>query len=194
MLFVVGLGNPGSEYAGTRHNVGFEVLALLAERFSFPSAKSQFGADIQKGKIGSTQALLVAPMTFMNLSGNAVGALLRYYKGSEADLLVVHDDLDFEPGMVRIKNSGGHGGHNGLRSIISHAGRNFARIRLGVGKPRRGSGADYVLGRIAVAERPLMDAAVRSATDAVELVANEGLQTAMNYFNRRRDSSDENTT
>jgi peptidyl-tRNA hydrolase, PTH1 family len=181
---VVGLGNPGREYARTRHNLGFEVVEKLAERHRFPDARVQMNALCARGSIGGAEVMLVRPQTYMNLSGDAVGALMRYLKIEPADVIVAHDELDFEPGLVRVKMGGGHGGNNGLRSIIGHIGREFARVRVGIGKPR-GDGADWVLSRVDSHTRGLLDEAIERASDAVELILEAGVAQAMNEVNRR---------
>lgn len=186
MHLVVGLGNPGREYEKTRHNVGFEVIEKLAGAGSFGSFKTQANARVAKGRIGGNEVLLVKPMTFMNLSGDAVGSLLHYYKLGPEALVVVHDELDFEPGVVRVKIGGGHGGHNGLKSIIAHVSRDFTRVRVGVGKPpSREAGADHVLSGFDKKERALIDEAVALAVQAVETILSLGIPAAMNEFNRR---------
>jgi PTH1 family peptidyl-tRNA hydrolase len=186
MHLVVGLGNPGREYEKTRHNVGFEVIDTLSGVGSFGGFKTQANARVAKGTIGGNEVLLVKPMTFMNLSGDAVGNLLRYYKLGPEALVVVHDELDFEPGVVRVKIGGGHGGHNGLKSIITHVSRDFTRVRVGVGKPpNREAGADHVLSGFDKKERALVDEAVALAVKAVKTILSEGLPAAMNEFNRR---------
>jgi peptidyl-tRNA hydrolase, PTH1 family len=184
MLFVVGLGNPGLKYRGTRHNVGFAVVERLAERYRFAGFRTFKKAEVSRGQIRGTTTLLIEPMTYMNLSGDAVGSILRYYKGEPSDVIVVHDDMDFDPGQVRIKKGGGDGGHNGLSSVSQHIGREFARVRLGIGKPE-GDGYDHVLSRFSSAELALVDDAVDQAADAVETVVAYGLERAMGRFNRR---------
>lgn len=191
MRLVIGLGNPGAEYRGTRHNVGFEVIARLAERHAFPASKAFKKAEVSRGHIEGQEVLLMQPMTYMNLSGDAVSAVMRYYKCEPADLIVVHDELDFEPGQVRVKRDGGHGGNNGLRSIIAHVGRDFPRVRVGIGKPPRGRGADHVLGRFSKLERVEIDEAIERACDAVEVVLSQGVQRAMNQYNQRSPSSED---
>ncbi len=190
MYLVVGLGNPGREYEKTRHNVGFEIVEELARGGGFGSWKSQANARVAKGVIGRSEVLLVRPMTYMNLSGDAVGSLLRYYKLGPEELVVVHDELDFEPGIVRVKTNGGHGGHNGLKSIIAHVGtREFTRVRVGVGKPPSAErGADHVLSGFDKRERGLVDEAVALAVKAVQKIVEDGAQAAMNEFNRREPS------
>lgn len=184
MRFVVGLGNPGREYVGTRHNLGFEVVDELARRHGYPAFRRFKNADVSRGEIAGQQVLLVKPLTYMNLSGDAVGAILGFYKGEASDVVAVHDELDFEPGVVRLKQGGGHGGNNGVRSLCSHIGRDFARVRLGIGKPR-GNGADHVLSRFTASERIAVDRAVEVAADAVEAILAEGMPRAMSRFNQR---------
>ena len=188
MLLVVGLGNPGREYDRSRHNVGFEVIEILGERHRFPEARSEKGALVAKGRIRDADVLLVRPTTYMNLSGDAVGAIARFYKVEPAEVVVAHDELDFELGQVRVKIGGGHGGHNGVRSVIAHLGRDFTRVRIGVGKPPAGvEGADWVLSKVDQSTRRILDEAAARAADAVESVLGDGVQKAMNLFNRREE-------
>lgn len=191
MWLVVGLGNPGTQYQGTRHNVGFEVIDYLAHHHPFETARRFKKAEVRRGAIDGHAALLAKPQTFMNLSGDAVGALARYYKIEPAAVVVVHDELDYSPGEVRLKSGGGPGGHNGLRSIIAHLGREFVRVRVGVGKPpssRRG--ADFVLSRFDKRARQQIDDAVMLAAEAVERTVGEGLSKAMNRINQRKPGGD----
>lgn len=187
MLFVVGLGNPGAKYEGTRHNVGFAVVERLTRRHGFGAFKQFGNAQVSRGRIRGETILLIQPMTFMNLSGDAVGSILRFYKGEPSEVIVVHDDMDFDPGQVRLKKGGGDGGHNGLKSISQHIGRDYARIRVGIGKPT-GEGYDHVLSRFPTAEQPLVTAAIEASADAVEMIVRDGLQRAMNRFNRKKEN------
>lgn len=193
MLFVVGLGNPGTEHVATRHNIGFEVVERLADRHGYPRPRRFKNADVYRGTIKGHDALLIRPLTYMNLSGDAVGSIVRYYKGEERDVIVIHDELDFEPGEVRVKLGGGHGGHNGVSSVASHLGRDFVRVRVGVGKPPAGRGANHVLSRFSALDRRLADDAVETSADAVEMIIDQGVQKAMNRYNRRpkKESGDE---
>jgi peptidyl-tRNA hydrolase, PTH1 family len=194
MWFVVGLGNPGREYAKTRHNVGFDVVDRLATRHRFSAVREMSGALTQKGRIFGQEVMLLQPQTYMNLSGDAVGAIVRFYKAEGESLIVVHDELDFEPGVVRMKVGGGHGGHNGLRSVISHMGDGFVRVRVGIGKPAsKEEGADHVLSRPDPTTRKLMEEAIDKAADAVELVIAEGVPKAMNQVNRNTPKETEAT-
>lgn len=187
MHLIVGLGNPGRQYDGTRHNIGFEVIDLLATRWKLPGPRDSHGAHVVRGAVEKHDVMLVKPQTFMNLSGDAVGALVRFYKADPREVIVVHDELDFSPGEVRLKAGGGHGGHNGLRSLAAHIGSDFARVRIGIGKPPPQGirGADYVLGKFSKAERALMDDAAIVAMDAVESILSTGIAAAMNRFNQR---------
>ena len=186
MWLLVGLGNPGRQYEGTRHNVGFDVVDHLAATHGFGRLKKwAANAEVVKGVLGSEEVVLVKPLTFMNLSGEAVGAVAGFYKVPLERLVVVHDELDFEPGVVRLKVGGGHGGHNGLRSIAAHLGAEFVRVRLGIGKPPSAQqGADYVLSRFDGASKPLIQQAVEQAASALETIVRDGVQLAMGRFNR----------
>ena len=186
---VVGLGNPGKQYARTRHNVGEEVAAVLASRHGGSLKTSRDHALVDDVRIGSKRVVLAFPTTFMNESGNAVAKLARRHgfvidEGFPA-LVVVHDELDLPPGAVRVKFGGGLGGHNGLRSITARTGtQDYVRVRLGVGKPTsKEQGANHVLSRIPPDERSILDVAVRIAADAVEKIVIDGVNAAMNQFN-----------
>jgi PTH1 family peptidyl-tRNA hydrolase len=187
MKLVVGLGNPGRPYAGTRHNVGFDVLDLLAERHRLDWESAPANALLAKWRVASV--LLAKPLTFMNLSGPAIGELLRFYKIDLSDLFVVVDDVNMELGRLRARPSGSAGGHNGLKSIIETFGtEDFARLRIGVG---RGDGrrdlADHVLAKFDPEERTIVAEAVGRAADATELFVAEGIEPVMNRFNRKED-------
>jgi PTH1 family peptidyl-tRNA hydrolase len=186
---VVGLGNPGQEFVGTRHNVGADVVALLAARHG-GQLKAEKGqqARLTQVKIDGATVALAVPTTYMNESGAAVRPLLRRFGiTAPEDLVIVHDELDLEPGTVRVKQGGGTAGHNGLKSIQSHVhSPDFVRIRVGIGKPPgRREGADHVLSRPPRAERELLEVAVVAAADAVELIARDGVDEAMNLLNGR---------
>ena len=189
MKLIVGLGNPGPRYRGTVHNVGFDVVDAVAGRrgVSFEAAP----ADALMARLRDVDggALLVKPLTFMNVSGEAVGALQRYFRIPVEDMLVVVDDISLPAGRLRVRRSGSAGGHNGLKSIIGALGsQEFARVRVGVGggEPRRDL-ADHVLGRFAADERPIIAEAVTRTADAAELFLAEGIAPVMNRFNRKED-------
>lgn len=135
MMLLVGLGNPGVQYAENRHNIGFMAIDHIHRRHGFPSWRSRFQADSANGMIGTRTCLLLKPMTFMNESGRAVGAAMRFYKLTPQQLVILHDDLDLKPGKIRLKQGGGHAGHNGLRSISAHIGDQYRRLRIGIGHP-----------------------------------------------------------
>ena len=187
MKLVVGLGNPGRTYDGTRHNVGFDVLDLLAGRHRLEWESAPADALIAKWRAESV--LLAKPLTFMNLSGYAVGDLLRFYKIDLPDLFVVVDDANLELGRLRARPSGSAGGHNGLKSIIAARGtEEFARLRVGVGRgDARRDLADHVLAKFDPDERTDVAEAVGRAADAAELFVAEGIEPVMNRFNRKED-------
>jgi peptidyl-tRNA hydrolase, PTH1 family len=182
---VVGLGNPGPEYAETRHNVGVRVVELLAARAGGGRfAKHKTNADVLEGRLAGRRAVLAVPRTYMNVSGGPVAGLLRYYGVAPTDLVVVHDDLDLGFGVVRLKQGGGEGGHNGLRSISTSIGtKDYLRVRVGIGRPPgRQDPADFVLKRFSGAERKELDFAVDLAADAAEALLQDGLEPAQNRF------------
>lgn len=187
MKLVVGLGNPGRRYSGTRHNVGFDVVDALATRHRADWESAP--ADALLAKWRSASALLAKPLTFMNLSGQAVGDLLRFYKIDLADLLVVVDDVNIEVGRLRARPNGSAGGHNGLTSTIELLGTgDFARLRVGVGRgDTRRDLADHVLAVFDPDERTIVAEMVDRAADAVELFVAEGIGPVMNRFNRKED-------
>ncbi|MBC03638.1 MAG: aminoacyl-tRNA hydrolase [Phycisphaerae bacterium] len=190
MKLVVGLGNPGPEYDRTRHNVGFEVVDRLARRHGDPLnevAKSRFSGLLLEAAIGDEKVLLLKPLTFMNLSGKSVAEAMRFYKMNPAeDLMVVVDDTAIECGAVKIKPGGGAGGHNGLSDVSRLLGTDeWPRLRIGIGKPGQIPLKNYVLGRFSPDQQPLIDSALDLATEAVASWTVNGLETAMNRFNRK---------
>jgi PTH1 family peptidyl-tRNA hydrolase len=187
-LLVVGLGNPGGEFADTRHNVGADTVALLAARHGTRLKSGRERALVADARIHGRRVALAFPQTYMNDSGLSVAALVRRHGVTELDrLLVVHDELDLPTGRLQVKEGGGIAGHNGLRSIRDHLhSTDFLRIRIGIGRPPgRREGADYVLGRPSKAERTEMDVLVEEAADAAEMIVGEGVAAAMNRFNQR---------
>ena len=191
-FLIVGLGNPGTKYSRTRHNVGFEAIELLATRLNATLKAGRdraLFAEVNATANAQTKHLLLAmPTTFMNESGNAVGPLARRYAISDPlKIIIVHDELDLEPGVVKIKSGGGLAGHNGLASITQHLKtQDFLRVRIGVGKPpSKEQGGDHVLSKIPARERELLDISVQVAADAVQLMVAEGLDAAMRNINAR---------
>jgi len=186
LKLVVGLGNPGRKYDGTRHNVGFDVLKLLAGRHRLEWESAPTDALIAKWRAASV--LLAKPLTFMNLSGLAIGELLRFYKIDLVDLFVVVDDANLELGRLRARPSGSAGGHNGLKSIIEALGtEEFARLRVGVGRGDARDLADHVLAKFDPDERTEVAEAADRAADAAELFVTDGIEPVMNRFNRKED-------
>ena len=186
-ILIAGLGNPGSEYRETRHNVGFMVLDRLAQRLPKKNFEEIHGCSSHylKGTYAGRALFLQKPETFMNLSGEAVAPLLRKEEIGTDGLLVIYDDMDLEVGKLRIRGRGSCGGHNGIRSIIETTGtENFARIRVGIGH-RTGNGADYVLSPFEEDEKPIIDKVLDAAADAVILILRRGLSQAMNEYNPR---------
>lgn len=182
---VVGLGNPGPEYAETRHNVGFRVVELLATRAGGGRfSKHRSNADVWEGRLAGRRVVLAKPRTYMNVSGGPVANLARYFSVPVEDIVVVHDELDLDFGVVRLKRGGGEGGHNGLRSITSSTGaREYLRVRFGIGRPPgRQDPADFVLKRFSGAENKELDLAVELAADAAEALLSDGLEPAQNRF------------
>ncbi len=185
---IVGLGNPGAQYEPTRHNAGFWFLDQLARQgnSSF-RLETKFHGEVAKVNLGGEPVWLLKPTTFMNRSGQAVGALTNYYKIDTSSILVAHDELDLPPGQLRLKQAGGHAGHNGLRDIISHCGKEFHRLRIGIGRPEQSGRpvADYVLGNPAKLEREQIDDAVDDAVRSIELIVQGEHAKAMNRLHSR---------
>ncbi|MFY0310038.1 aminoacyl-tRNA hydrolase [Leisingera sp. D0M16] len=176
MKLFVGLGNPGPKYERNRHNIGFMALDRIASDHGFSPWKSKFQALICEGNLGGEKVLLLKPQTFMNLSGQSVGEAMRFYKLTPADVVVLHDELDLAPGKARMKQGGGHAGHNGLRSIHSHIGADYARVRLGIGHPgHKDAVAGYVLRDFPKADEGWLDDLMRGISDgAAELARGDG--------------------
>jgi PTH1 family peptidyl-tRNA hydrolase len=185
---IVGLGNPGREFARTRHNVGEEVVTELARRRGDALKGGRNNALVAESRIGDERCVLAFPLTYVNESGQAVGALARRYRIDDPEhIVIVHDELDLPPTTVRVKAGGGLAGHNGLRSVAGHLGsHDFLRVRIGVGKPvSKERGADHVLSRLPKRQRELFDVAVQEAADAVESIVLDGVAKAMNTYNTR---------
>lgn len=191
MWLIAGLGNPGRRYENTRHNVGFRVIDELQRRHMQSGYQTKFGGETVTGLINNTRVLLIKPMEFMNKSGFAVQRAAQFHDVSPEEILVVHDELDLPPARLRLKSGGGHGGNNGLRSIVDQLGsKDFLRIRLGIGKPQKtsgepgeGSGAGYVLSKFPADQERDIDEAISKAADAAEAILADGMVSAMNDFN-----------
>ncbi|GGJ08844.1 peptidyl-tRNA hydrolase [Alicyclobacillus cellulosilyticus] len=188
MKVIVGLGNPGPEYAQTRHNVGFWVVDRLADRWQAGAGKEKWRAWVAEVRCGAEKVLLVKPLTYMNQSGESVRAVINFYRDLDItrDLIVVYDDMDFAPGEIRLRQKGSAGGHNGMKSVIAHLGSEvFPRVRVGIGRP--GPGADvvsYVLSPFPPQERLRVEAAAERAANAIEFAVQHTFELAMNRFNR----------
>lgn len=188
MFIIAGLGNPTSQYEGTRHNVGFEVIDVLADKYNISVDTRKNRALIGKGIIQGQKVILAKPQTYMNLSGDSIRDLAAYYKiDEENELLVIYDDVSLDVGQLRIRKKGSAGGHNGIKSIITQLGTDvFPRIKVGVGeKPKHYDLADYVLGHFSKEEREKMEEGYRKAAQASEMILSGKIDTAMNEFNRK---------
>jgi len=189
MRIIVGLGNPGRKYTSTRHNVGFELVAKMCHDHGIVlKSNRRFRADVGEGKIGNTPVLLVAPTTYMNLSGDAVAAILRFYKLPPSEIIVVYDDVSLPVGAIRVRERGSAGGQKGMADIIQKLGTDeFPRVRIGIGsKPPSWTLADYVLSRFLREEWKDFIAGVTLAGDAVEKILRDGTPAAMNQFNQKQ--------
>lgn len=188
MKLIVGLGNPGKEFAANRHNLGFRCINHLAKAHGIGVDKRQCQAQLGQGRIAGVPVVLAKPKTYMNLSGQAVHSMMERFKARREDLVVIHDDLDLPLGRIRIYANGGPGGHKGVESIIAALGsRDFVRIRVGVGRPPAGMDpVDFVLLDFTPAERPIVEEAIARVGEAVPFILSEGLSAAMNRFNQRQ--------
>lgn len=183
---IVGLGNPGTEYAQTRHNAGFWYVERLAQRYGISlKSESRFHGLTGRGQIEGHDVRLLLPSTFMNRSGQAVVPMAKFFQVSPAQLLIAHDELDLASGVIRLKSGGGHGGHNGLRDIVPHIGAEFHRLRIGIGHPgHRDKVTGHVLGKAPAAEQALLDQALDEALRLTDLIVAGNISQAMNQLNR----------
>ena len=191
MFIIAGLGNPTSQYEGTRHNIGFDVMDALAEKYNISISEKKHKALCGKGVIEGEKVLLVKPQTYMNLSGESIAEILNYYKlDAEEDFLVVFDDISLAPGNIRIRKKGSAGGHNGIKNIIAMTGtQNFKRIKVGVGeKPKGWDLADYVLGRFSDEDRQKVNDAIEDAIGAVSMILRGETDQAMNCYNAKKEA------
>lgn len=188
MFLIAGLGNPGVEYAATRHNIGFDMITYLSDRYDIPMRKKENKAVVGKGMIEGQKVLLAMPQTYMNNSGESIRALTEFYKLAQEDILIMYDDISLDVGQIRVRKKGSAGGHNGIKSIISHLGtQEFARIKIGVGgKPEGGDLVNHVLGRFAPEEDGILRDVFALADEALRAILTEGPASAMNLVNGRR--------
>ena len=188
MYLIAGLGNPGRKYERTKHNVGFDVIDYVTDRHRIPFSGIQFQAECGKGIIAGQKVMLAEPLTYMNLSGEAVAALVNYYKlDPEEELIVIYYDISLDPGQIRVRKKGSAGGHNGIKNIIACLGTDkFKRIRVGIGaKPDRWDLADYVLAPFTPENREKIEDAIKDAADALELILSGDMDEAMNRYNHK---------
>lgn len=189
MFIIVGLGNPDRQYEGTRHNVGFDVIDAIAEKYNIAVDTKKHKALVGKGAIDGCKVILAKPQTYMNLSGESVGSLVDFYKvDPTSEVLVIYDDVSLDVGQLRIRKKGSAGGHNGIKSIIAHLGTSeFLRIKVGVGeKPKGYDLADYVLGKFSKEDREVMKEGYQDSVVAASLIARGEIEQAMNEFNKKK--------
>lgn len=189
MFIIVGLGNPDKKYQGTRHNVGFDVIDTIAEKYNIAVDTKKHLAYVGKGVIEGQKVILAKPQTYMNLSGESVRSIVDFYKADpEQEVLVIFDDVSLDVGQLRIRKKGSAGGHNGIKSIISHLGTSgFPRIKVGVGeKPKGYDLADYVLGKFSKSEQEVMQEGYKNAVNAVALIVQDEMEKAMNEYNKKK--------
>ena len=188
MKLIAGLGNPGKEYAGTRHNIGFVVIARLSDEYNIPLNSKEHKAVCGKGFIEGEKVILAQPQTFMNLSGESVGRMADYYKIEPEDIIIAYDDIDLEVGQIRVRRKGSAGGHNGIKNIIAHLGTNeFPRVKVGVGaKPQGGDLVRHVLGRFSKEDEKKMDEVLDEAVKAVVTIVTQDVDAAMNQYNGKK--------
>ena len=182
MYAIVGLGNPGKEYENTRHNAGFQAVDFLSAKYNIDINRKKFKGEIGEGIIEGTKVILLKPLTYMNLSGESIRELTTFYKLSMDQVIVLYDDISLETGRLRLRGKGSAGGHNGIKSIISHLGDDFPRVKIGVGAPK-GDLVAHVLGRFSKEEEELVKKSVEAAGEAAVAIIKDGLQEAMNKFN-----------
>lgn len=188
MYLIVGLGNPGNKYAGTRHNIGFSGITYLSDRFDIPLTQNKYKAIFGTGYIGGEKVILAMPQTFMNLSGESVKPLADFFKIPPSNILVIFDDISLDVGQLRIRKKGSAGGHNGIKNIIQHLGtQEFPRIKIGVGeKPEGWDLVDHVLARFPAEQEPEIRQSLEDTTDACEKILTDGIEAAMNIYNQKK--------
>ncbi len=196
MLLIVGLGNPGTEYEKTRHNMGFKAIDKLSEKYEIELTHSKFKGMYGTGIINGEKIILFKPYTYMNLSGEAVEQIVSFYKIDLKDIVVIYDDIDIDPGFIKVRKSGSPGSHNGMKSV-THClnSQNFARVRIGTGKPEVGMDLiEYVIGAIDEEDIPKLENGINQAVEAVSMIIEENIDNAMNKYNIKKiEKNDENT-
>ena len=185
MYLIVGLGNPEPEYSFTRHNMGFDVINKLSEKLNIKVNKNKFNSLYGTGTINGEKIVLVKPQTYMNLSGEAVRDFKNFYKVSQENIIIIHDDLDIEPGIIKIRKKGGPGTHNGMKSVVHEIQtEEFPRIRVGIGNPEyKNDLLNYILTKIPEEDYSVLENAINNAANAIEEIINNGIESAMNKFN-----------
>ena len=189
MYLIVGLGNPESDYSKTRHNMGFNVINKISEKYGIEVNKNKFKGLVGNGMIEGEKVILLKPQTFMNLSGESVIEAMNFYKITEEELIIIYDDIDIEPGNIRIRRNGSAGTHNGMKSIVENLKtENFCRVRVGIGKPTGHTDMiSYVIGHIPEEDAKMLDEGTTIAKDAVIEIIKNGIDSAMNKFNKKKD-------
>lgn len=185
MYLVIGLGNPESDYARTRHNMGFDTINVIANKYGIEMNRTKFNSIVGTGNINGEKIVLVKPQTFMNLSGQAVREFVNFYKISNNNLIIIYDDMDIDKGIMKIRKKGGPGSHNGMKSVVQELGtEDFPRVRIGIGTPEHKNDAiNYVLGHIPDEEYELLQTGVKKASEAIEEIIKNGIDIAMNKYN-----------
>ena len=185
MKLIVGLGNPENEYSMTRHNMGFDTINLIAKKYNIEVNKSKFKGLFGQGEIEGEKVFLLKPQTFMNLSGESLAEIMKFYKIDVKDILIIYDDIDTEPGKIRIREKGSSGTHNGMKSIIAHlATEKFDRIRIGIGRPEHNDLINYVTCKIKEEDYKILEEGIKKAANATICLIKEGTAKAMNKFNK----------
>ena len=187
MFLIVGLGNPGREYENTRHNIGFAAIDIIAEKYNIDVNRTKFKGEYGEGFINGNKVILLKQYTFMNLSGESVGAIASYYRIDPEDVYVIFDDISLDVGQIRIRKKGSAGGHNGIKSIIAHLGTTeFPRIKVGVGQAKPGDLIDHVLGHFHGEDKLHIKEGIELAADAMEMILEQDIDKAMNEFNKKK--------
>lgn len=186
MYIIAGLGNPGSKYENTRHNMGFKAIDAMASEFGIDVNRAKFKGLIGEGRIGSEKVILLKPQTYMNLSGQSVREIMNFYKIPEENLIVIYDDFDLPIGSIRVRRSGGPGTHNGMKSVVQELGsRKFPRVRVGIGSSD-GSTIQFVIGKVGKDEQQILNEAAEAAASAAADIIRIGIENAMNIHNTRK--------